>query len=1052
MGELIQKKDWSKTPLGSPENWSQSLRTTLSIMLNSKFPMFLFWGPQLICFYNDAYRPSLGNDGKHPAMLGSRGEIFWQEIWGNIKPIIDLVLAGGDANLNENQLLPIYRNNTLEDVYWTFSYSAVNDESGNSAGIFVTCMETTQQVIALKDLEESQNQLKFAIDAAELGTWDLNPVTNRFVYNEQLRNWFGLSHEYEIEAPLAINSIAEHDQQRTIDAMTAAMTPGSDGKYLIQHLVISPIDGIERIILAKGKAFFDENGVACRFSGTAQDITHEVQYKKNQEEKIKFNTKLIESSPDCVKIIDTKGKISYMNENGVSILEGDSKEFFVNRAWETMWGEKESKMVRNAVEKALQGQTVNFQAPALTAKGTLKWWDVIVSALPDSNGVVKDLLAVSRDISGLKNVERKLEESEEQLRFALEGGNLGYFDSYPQTGELNWSDKTKEFYGLTPEGKINLEEYQKMIHPNDYEKARKVLFDAFQNVENDLYENEYRTSNEKIRWLKIVGKMKRDESGIPVRVTGIVQDITEQKIADIKINESERNFRMLADKAPIWIWLSDIDVNISYANPALLNFVGIDHYSDFTGKIWEAFIHPDDIAFLYKNYSDGASQQKSFSFECRAKNVATGIYEWIYLDVVARKEGNVFAGFIGTAMNIHQQKIQMVALEESEERFRTLAETLPQLIWMTDEKENVEFLSKKWKGFTDTYKTIFENWQSIVHPDDIEGVNEAWTHSLLTGSIYRYDLRLRNTKGEYIWFTVNGEPIFNAENKIIKWIGTFMDIHKEKSFSQELEKQVNERTKELTVAKDNLIFKNDELQKMNKEMESFAYISSHDLQEPLRKIQTFVSRILEKENDNLSDSGKEYLRRMKVAGERMQQLIQDLLAYSRTKISDIKFESTDLETILKDIKDDLKDEIKQKSVIIETDKTCSIDVKVIPFQFRQLIYNLISNSIKFSKADVQSVIKLVCEVAEGSKMNYKNLKPNQTYYHIKISDNGIGFKSDYKEKIFEIFQRLHGREEYTGTGIGLAIVKKIVDNHNGFITADGEPNKGATFNIYIPAE
>ena len=101
---------------------------------------------------------------------------------------------------------------------------------------------------------------------------------------------------------------------------------------------------------------------------------------------------------------------------------------------------------------------------------------------------------------------------------------------------------------------------------------------------------------------------------------------------------------------------------------------------------------------------------------------------------------------------------------------------------------------------------------------------------------------------------------------------------------------------------------------------------------------------------------------------------------------------------------------------------------------------------------MQSVIKLECKVAEGSEMNYKNLKPNQTYYHVKISDNGIGFKPDYKEKIFEIFQRLHGREEYTGTGIGLAIVKKIVDNHNGFITADGEPNKGATFDIYIPAE
>ncbi len=1050
MGALIQEKDWSETPVGSPETWSQSLRTTLSIILNSKFPMFLFWGPDLVCFYNDAYRPSLGEHGKHPTHLGFVAEEFWGEIWHEVKPMVDNILMGGEATLSEDLLLPIFRNNKIEDVYWTFCHSPIKDNFDNIEGIFVSCVETTSKVKALKNLQESQNQLKFAIDATDLGTWDLNPVTNRFTYNEQLRNWFGL-HEYEIDAPLAINSIAERDQQRTIDAMTAAMTPGSDGKYEIQHSVISPIDGIERIILAKGKAVFDENGVVYRFSGTGQDVTHEVEYKKIQEDKIKFNTKLIESSPDCVKIIDTDGKISYMNENGVSILEGDSKEFFIDRAWETMWGKKESEMVREAVEKASKGQTVNFQAPALTAKGTLKWWDVIVSALPDSDGVVKNLLAVSRDISELKKAEKKLMESEEQLRFALEGGNLGFFDSHPQMDEFNWSDKAKEFFGFAPNAKVNLKEYQKMIHPDDYEKYQKVLFEAFQNIENDLYENEYRTSHEKTRWLKVVGKIKRDKNGIPERMTGIVQDITEKKLAEIKIAESERKFRLLADQAPMWIWLMDVDVNVLYTNRALLNHLDLFSSSDFTDKTWETVVHPDDIAVVYKNYSDGASQQKPFSFECRVKNVATGVFEWLLLSVAIRHEGNVFAGFIGTAVNIHQQKIQMVALEESEERFRTLAETLPVLVWVTDENGNAEYASGRWEDYTGIKSQGEAEWTSMVHPDDLQGISQAWSNSLTTGNLYRYEVRLKSKNDEYKWFMVTGEPIYEPQtSRIIKWVGSFTDVNAEKNFSQELEKQVNERTKELSVAKDNLTHKNEELEKMNKELESFAYVSSHDLQEPLRKIQTFSNRILEKEHENLSDSGKEYLRRMMLAGERMQQLIQDLLAYSRTKTSDRKFETTDLNIILRDIKDDLKEEIKQKNVMIETDESRLIKVKIIPFQFRQLIYNLISNSIKFSKTDVQPLIKLVCDVSVGSEFEHKSLKPNHRYYHIKISDNGIGFKSDYKEKIFEIFQRLHGREEYTGTGIGLAIVKKIVENHNGFINASGELGVGATFDIYIP--
>src|SRR6187402_2897756 len=137
MGQLTREFDWSTTALGAPEGWSQSLLTTISIILNSRFPMFLWWGPELIQFYNDAYRPSLGNEGKHPNALGQRGEECWPEIWPVIKPLIDQVLADGESSWSENQLIPIYRNNTLEDVYWTFSYSRVIDESGNAAGVLV---------------------------------------------------------------------------------------------------------------------------------------------------------------------------------------------------------------------------------------------------------------------------------------------------------------------------------------------------------------------------------------------------------------------------------------------------------------------------------------------------------------------------------------------------------------------------------------------------------------------------------------------------------------------------------------------------------------------------------------------------------------------------------------------------------------------------------------------------------------------------------------------------------------------------------------------------
>ena len=162
MGQLTRSFDWANTIIGHPDTWSQSLLNTVGIILNSRFPMFLWWGPGLIQFYNDAYRPSLGRDGKHPDALGQKGEDCWQEIWPVIKPLIDQVLSGGESTWSEDQLIPIYRNGVIEDVYWTFSYSKVIDESEKPAGVLVICNETTGKVQAFTALQEAKQELEIA--------------------------------------------------------------------------------------------------------------------------------------------------------------------------------------------------------------------------------------------------------------------------------------------------------------------------------------------------------------------------------------------------------------------------------------------------------------------------------------------------------------------------------------------------------------------------------------------------------------------------------------------------------------------------------------------------------------------------------------------------------------------------------------------------------------------------------------------------------------------------------------------------------------------------
>ncbi|MBP3193213.1 CheR family methyltransferase [Natronogracilivirga saccharolytica] len=272
----------------------------------------------------------------------------------------------------------------------------------------------------------------------------------------------------------------------------------------------------------------------------------------------------------------------------------------------------------------------------------------------------------------------------------------------------------------------------------------------------------------------------------------------------------------------------------------------------------------------------------------------------------------------------------------------------------------------------------------------------------------------------------------------------------QKQHTKDLEQKIKQRTAELSDVNKRLVLQNEELLKMNKELEAFAYVSSHDLQEPLRKIQIFVDRILDKEHKNLSTKGISYFNFIQDAAHRMQKLIEDLLTFSRLAKAEKKFKPTDLNTVVDKAKADFRDILEEKNATIETDELC--EVNVVEFQFQQLINNLVSNALKFARPGTPPVIKITSNISLGSTLKQKNLVPDKKYCHITFSDNGIGFEKKFGEIIFEVFKKLHSKDEFPGTGIGLATVKKVVDNHNGIITATSKLDKGTTFEIYIPVE
>ncbi|OJW18116.1 ATP-binding protein [Mucilaginibacter sp. 44-25] len=284
MGSLIRSFNWSETVLGTPDTWPQSLLITISTMLRSRFPMFLFWGPDCIQFYNDAYRPSLGTTGKHPYALGRKGADSWQEIWPLILPQIEKAMHYGESTYSENELVPMYRNGSIENVYWTYSYSPVIKECGTPGGALVICYETTKAVHAFNTAEESKNQLQFAIESADLGTWDLDPATNRFIGNNRIKEWFGLTQDSDIALPDAIEAILPEDRDRVANAITATMQYGSDNNYDIVYGIQNKVSGQKRVLRAKGKVVFNNENIATRFSGILLDVTDDVEVEKRKDE------------------------------------------------------------------------------------------------------------------------------------------------------------------------------------------------------------------------------------------------------------------------------------------------------------------------------------------------------------------------------------------------------------------------------------------------------------------------------------------------------------------------------------------------------------------------------------------------------------------------------------------------------------------------------------------------------------------------------------------------------------------------------------------------
>ena len=751
-----------------------------------------------------------------------------------------------------------------------------------------------------------------------------------------------------------------------------------------------------------------------------------------------------------------------------------------------------------------------------TGNYTQKFWNVTHYPVLDKEGHVTAVFQATEDMTDEVLMGDRLSRAEHKLNQVLASSMIGTWTWDFDEGVVRTDANLAQMFGISPktaqEG-LPLARFIESIHPDD-QKAVKSAIDR--TIETNVpFEAEYRTiaAKKAVRWVIARGYLELSADQRPAIFSGVIVDITDRKLAEQALAESERRLGFMADSMPQLVWITQPDGYHEYYNHQWYEYTGTQPGTT-DGEGWNALFHPDDQARAWKAWQQSLKSGKPYEIEYRLYHAPSKTYRWVIGRALPfRDETGKIVKWYGTCTDIDEQRrsadIQTFLADVSKQLSTTLDYTkmlkkvtrisVPTVadwcsIDLYDEEKGFEQVSiahadpekvsqaieyrqhnpidiSQPTGVPKVVRTGESEYYPYISDELIEQFEFdkkrlKFMKSLNLHSIVIAPLRIAETVVGAISFVSSDSGRYYTEDDRIMleelagrislaisnsklYADSQADLRDRKKLEKELldERQklatrVRERTEQLQMTNEGLrteIKRRREIEtnlaRSNAELEDFAYVASHDLQEPLRKIQAF-SDLLRSEYGDKLDEGSVYVDRMHAAASRMSTLIQDLLAFSRVTTKSNPTRHIQLNDIVADVVTDLESRIADVNGTVKVGNLPEIVAD--PTHMRQLFQNLIGNGLKFHKPDTPSVVEVSADTTD------------KRFMELIVKDNGIGFDEKYLDRIFSVFQRLHGREVYDGTGIGLAVCRKIAERYGGTITARSSKDNGATFVVRLP--